>query len=40
MEFTVPKRDAQRTLELMQAHQAEIGFEEVRRDATADRRGA
>ena len=32
MEFTVPKRDAQRTLELMQAYQAEIGFEEVRRD--------
>jgi aspartate kinase len=32
MEFTVPKRDAQRTLELMQANQAEIGFEEVRRD--------
>jgi aspartate kinase len=32
MEFTVGKRDAGRTLELMQAAQAEIGFEEVRRD--------
>jgi aspartate kinase len=32
MEFTVPRRDAQRTLELMQAAQADIGFEEVRHD--------
>jgi len=32
MEFTVPKRDAARTLELMEASQAGIGFEEVHRD--------
>ncbi|HEX8569713.1 MAG TPA: aspartate kinase [Caulobacteraceae bacterium] len=32
MEFTVGKRDAERTVELMRARQAEIGFEEVRRD--------
>jgi aspartate kinase len=32
MEFTVGKRDAARTVELMQARQAEIGFEEIRRD--------
>lgn len=32
MEFTVGLRDAQRTLEMMQAAQAEIGFEEARRD--------
>jgi aspartate kinase len=29
MEFTVPQRDARRTLELMQVTQAEIGFEQV-----------
>jgi aspartate kinase len=32
MEFTVGRRDAPRTLQLMQEAQAEIGFEEVRRD--------
>jgi aspartate kinase len=32
MEFTVGKRDADRTLALMQEAQAAIGFEEVRRD--------
>ncbi|MBW3616832.1 MAG: aspartate kinase [Proteobacteria bacterium] len=32
MEFTVGRRDAGRTLALMEAAQAEIGFEEARRD--------